>query len=192
MKKIAVAFLLMLPAYIFISCGQEQRITPQPDFINLVPADSIPFAQLPAIIQQRVLSTRQDSSVVDVRVISNPFPDPMRLFEIRQLRCNMSESRVFYANRTRVNYDYTLSRPDILWTGKLVNTGVNTGNESDNNIKILAKKNATDEYALSYIILDVSQTERYSIVQRSNYWILIRTNPSRMYYPNDAPPLTNP
>jgi hypothetical protein len=184
--------LLLLCCLNFTGCGQEQRIAPQPDFINLVPSDSIPFAQLPADMQQKVLATRQDSTINDVRVISNPFPDPVKLFEIRQLRCNMSESRVFFANRTRVNYDYTLSRPDILWEGALVNTNVNTGNTSDNYMEIRARYLPSGQYELAFITINVSLTERYKISKYLNYWILAKYNPSRIYIPNDAPPLRTP
>jgi hypothetical protein len=185
--------LLLLCCLNFTGCGQEQRIAPQPDFINLVPSDSIPFAQLSPENQQKVTLYRQAIGVIDIRVISNPFPDPVSLFEIRQLRCNMSESRVFFANRTRVNYDYSSSRPDILWAGDLVNTGVNTGNTSDNYIRIYAEALPNGQYAFSYATLYVSSIERYEIVLgRFGKWLLIRSNPSLIPVPNDAPPLRNP
>lgn len=195
MKTISHIFCLvvMFCCLQFVGCGQEQRIVPQPDFINLVPADSIPFAQLSPINQQKIISYRQTAGIVDIRVISNPFPDPIRLFEIRQLRCNMSENRVFFANRTRVNYDYSTSKPDIMWAGDLVSTGINSENASDNNIRISAEALQNGQYTFSYATLSVSPTERYEIVMgRFGQWLLIRSNPSLIPSPNDLPPLSNP
>ncbi len=183
-RMIFVALLLFNTAVI-VSC-QENLRAPQPDFLNLIPADSIPFAQLPVNIQQRIIAGRV-GPILDVRVISNPFPDPLQLFEIRQLRCNMSETRIFYAERTKVQYDYSLSRPDIRWEGNLVGTGVNTGNSSDNKITLWARSLPNKQYTFGSALLEVSLTERYRIYQEpSGYWFLVKYDPTKISVPSDS------
>ncbi|MCU0426086.1 MAG: hypothetical protein MUF71_10725 [Candidatus Kapabacteria bacterium] len=154
---------------------------------NLIVVDSIPVASLTPAIQE-ILQRRYsgDPSIISFRVIPNPFPRFDSLTLVREFRCNMSQSRIFMAERTGIKIDYAANRPDLQWNGKLVNTGVVSDRVDFNTMYLRAKPDSTVAGGYQFFVgrLRVSNTEAYEfdllIDEKYDRFVLIHYNPSKL------------
>jgi hypothetical protein len=150
---------------------------------NLIAVDSIPVASLSPFLQEALrLRYAGDPSIINLRVIPNPFPRADSLTAFRELRCNVSPTRIFTAQRTQISINYTLNRPDILWKGVLLNTGVTSDRVDFNIMTLSAKPDSTvlGGYRFFYGELRISNTEAYEIDTFDPYFVFIHYNPSRL------------
>ncbi len=187
MKSI-INFLMLLS--ITIGCQeqpQQQSTTPDSGILNLL-GDTIPRTSLPDILQQALaLRLQRDSSIVDVRFISRPFPQAGVLFSTKKIRCNMSPTRSFFAELSSMRFDNGLSQNDYVWEGRLTETG-ETLNRPDFNyivIRITEESNAPSGYKFLACNMKISSNETYRIEQfgddNSPYWIVQRQDPSKLW-----------
>jgi hypothetical protein len=151
---------------------------------NLILGDSIPVISLTAIQQEAlVLRYRNNPAISGYTVIENPFPRADSLGAFRKLRCNMSARRVFTAELTDLRIDYTLSRPDLVWEGKLVGTGETIIRPDWNWIKITTRRDeyVTGGYRFTGAALRVNSSEAYLIEDLPpSYFVVVRYAPERI------------
>jgi hypothetical protein len=150
---------------------------------NLIAVDSIPITSLSPYLQD-ILQKRYaaDPSVINIRVIPNPFPRFDSLTLVREFRCNMSPTRVFNAQRTKIFINNGLNRADLQWQGILLNTGVISDRADFNIIDLVATPDSTvpGGYQFFYGSVRVSNTEAYEIDVFNPYFVLIHYNPSKL------------
>ena len=188
--KSLLCFLMLLS--ITISCqGQaqppQQTTTPAPTIPNLL-GDTIPRTSLPANLQQALIRRQQrDSAIIETKIISQPFPQAGVLFSTKKIRCNMSPTRIFFAELSSMRFDRGLSRNDYVWEGKLTGTG-ETLNRADFNyiaLTITEDNTVTSGYKFLACRIKVSSSEAYLIEQfgddNSQYWIVQREDPSKLW-----------
>ncbi len=147
--------ILLVCMIVFCSCqGQPRTVLGGPSDTTIVPP---PAEVLRNLIQDTVaissltdddravlaLRYNDNSAISSYTVIQNPFPRADSLGDFRKLRCNLSATRVFTAERTKLSIDYTLNSPDLLWEGKLVGTGEPVNQPGWNWIKITTRR---DDY----------------------------------------------
>lgn len=154
---------------------------------NLIVVDSIPISSLSPhlqdILQKRYIG---DPSIINIRVIPNPFPRFDSLTLVREFRCNMSPTRVFNAKRTEITIDYTGNKPDLVWRGTLSNTGVNSDRVDFNIISLRSGPDSAvpGGYQFYYGRVRVSNTEAYEfdLLIDTSYdrFVLIHYNPSKL------------
>jgi hypothetical protein len=187
-----LVFLVMLLSIITSCQGQPQppqtqSTTTTPSIPNLL-GDTIPRTSLPDNLQAALVRRLQrDSSIVDVRFVSRPFPQAGVLFSTKKIRCNMSPTRSFFAELSSMRFDRGLSRNDYVWEGRLTETG-ETLNRPDFNyiaLTITEDNTAPSGYRFSSGFLKVSSNEAYFVEQfgddNSPYWIVQREDPSKLF-----------
>jgi hypothetical protein len=188
--------ILLVCMIVFCSCqGQPRTITgglsdttvvppPPAEVLRNLIGDSIPVISLTAIQQEAlVLRYRNNPAISGYTVIENPFPRADSLAAFRKLRCNMSARRVFTAERTSLRIDYTLSRPDLVWEGKLVGTGETIIRPDWNWIKITTRRDeyVTGGYRFTGAALRVNSSEAYLIEDLPpSYFVVVRYAPERI------------
>jgi hypothetical protein len=136
---------------------------------------------------QRVYGNNR--AVVSYRVIKDPFPRADSLAAFLKLRCNMSSTRVFTAERTSFDFD----DKDIVWKGKLTGTGFVSDRPDYNNISLWLKPDASVQggfrFTLSFV--RVSNKEMYvfdTFDRYPSYFILVQYNPSAGLVITDSQP----
>jgi hypothetical protein len=184
----------MLLALLFCSCKGQNHIansggtdTTTTNIRNLIVVDSIPVASLTPAIQE-ILQRRYsgDPSIISFRVIPNPFPRFDSLTLVREFRCNMSPTRVFFAQRTAITIDNTGNSQDLVWRGNLTNTGVTSDRADFNTMSLRASPDNSipGGYQFFYGKLKVSNIEAYEfdlLLDTSfDRFVLIHYNPSKL------------
>jgi hypothetical protein len=188
--------ILLVCMVVLCSCqGQPRTVLGGPSDTTVVPpppaevlrnliGDSIAVASL-TDDDRRVLVSRYNSNpaISGYTVISNPFPQADSLGDFRKLRCNMSATRVFTAERTSLRIDYTRNSPDLLWEGKLVGTGETIDRPDWNWIIITTHRDeyATGGYTFAGATLRVNSSEAYKIERfPPSYFVVVKYAPERI------------
>jgi hypothetical protein len=198
MKSIFLNTLLCITLALTVSAcscqGQPRTVLGGPSDTTVVPPpaevlrnlilDTVPTALLSSI-QQRALALRYNDNpaISSYTVIQNPFPRADSLAAFRKLRCNLSATRVFTAERTKLSIDYTLNSPDLLWEGKLVGTGEPVNQPGWNWIKITTSRDDYVDglYRFTGAALRVNNLEGYVIEELPpSYFVVVRYTPQKL------------
>ena len=167
--------------------GNGADTIPQNAMRDLITVDSIPISSLSPFLQEALrLQYANDPSVINVRVIPNPFPRFDSLSLVWEFRCNMSDARVFQAKRTNIYFSYTLNRPDFIWEGALFNTGVIADRPDFNYMTLAAEPDnkVLGGYQFFAGKVRVSNREAYEfdlLIDTSfDHFVLIHYDPSKL------------
>jgi hypothetical protein len=143
-----------------------------------------------------VLKRRYDNNraVVSYRVIKDPFPRADSLAAFRKLRCNMSSTRSFVAERTELRIDNG-SRTYLVWEAKLTGTGFVSNRPDYNRMTLLCREDLSVQggFRFSSGDLSVSNKEMYEFepFPPYNYFVLVQYNPNAGVVLGDSePPIT--
>ena len=200
---IHLAFALILCTSLTVCCQSQPRptgpqttgtdSTAQPnEILRSLIQDSVAISSLTdddRAMLQRVYGTNR--AVVSYRVIKDPLPRPDSLAAFRKIRCNMSATRIFVAERTELRIDNG-SRTYLVWEGKLTSTGFVSDRPDYNRITLLAREDTSIQggFRFSSGHISVSNKELYEIEtfdRYPSYFLVVQYNPSAGFVISDSP-----
>jgi hypothetical protein len=142
-----------------------------------------------AVLKRRYSNNR---AVVSYRVINNPFPRPDSFAVFRKLRCNMSATRFFIAERTDLRID-NFSSNYLVWEGRLTSTGFISDRPDYSRIILISREDTTVQggFRFSSGTLSVSNTELYEFEKFPpyDYFVLVQYNPNAGLVITDSAPI---